>query len=424
VPEPPTESSESPARPIRTQFYWDLYDFSQGRGLEVGPLFNPLVGREEADVCYVDVFSTAQLLDNYAGDPNVAPDQIVDVDVSLMDDDGQVLGLPEALAGRLPFDWAIASHVVEHVPDLIGWLDQMAEVVVDDGVLVLAVPDKRYCFDVHRPLTSVGQLLEAHEAAHTRPSLRAVYDHYRYATTVDLHALWDGADPPTFADRVHDDAAVERRLQDARSGQYLDCHVWIFTPESFVEQLHELRQLGLVSWTIDEMVPTPPLNHEFRVRLRRIPRGTDLRRARDPGFEPDADMPAWQRDRLRERRDRRALAEKVDALETALAASEAKLVPVEALEEKVAALEAALERSRATSRDLREDRRRLRRRVAKLRNRARRQDQALARLTSTAREPRVLRGARRLRVADHVLVPLRWLRRAATKRATTPPPGR
>ncbi|MBA3780525.1 MAG: methyltransferase domain-containing protein [Nocardioides sp.] len=73
-----------------------------------------------------------------------------------------------------PYAWGIASHVIEHIPDLVGWLAQLADVVADDGVLVLAVPDKGYGFDAHRPLTTVGQILAAHEEGHTRPGVPSV----------------------------------------------------------------------------------------------------------------------------------------------------------------------------------------------------------------------------------------------------------
>ncbi|THI93750.1 hypothetical protein E7Z54_20625 [Nocardioides sp.] len=42
-----------------------------------------------------------------------------------------------------PFDWVFASRVIEHVPDLVGWLEQTESLVVEDGALVLVVPDRR-----------------------------------------------------------------------------------------------------------------------------------------------------------------------------------------------------------------------------------------------------------------------------------------
>lgn len=280
----------------RAEACWELHDFSRGRGFEIGPLDSPIVRRDEADVRYLDVYSTAALHERYAGNPDVLPAELQDVDFSLIGDDGTTRGLAEALAPGGPYDWAVASHVVEHVPDLVGWLRELAEVVVDDGVLVLAVPDKRFCFDAHRPLTTVGQVLAASEAGVTRPDVRAVYDSTSAAVDVDTVRLWRGERPAGYAARSHDADHVEGLLRAARAGEYVDSHVWVFTPDSLLEQLHELRRLGLVAWYVDELRPTPRNELEFRVRLRRIPRGTDPAAPQPDEVPLPSDLPGWLHD--------------------------------------------------------------------------------------------------------------------------------
>ncbi|WP_248581912.1 hypothetical protein [Nocardioides sp. InS609-2] len=89
--------------------------------------------------------------------------------------------------------------------------------------------------------------------------------------------LWNGDRPPGYAARGYDEAYVRSRLEMTRRGDYVDSHVWVLTPDSLVEQLHELRKLGLIEWYVDRLVPTAPNELEFRERLRRIPRGADLR---------------------------------------------------------------------------------------------------------------------------------------------------
>ena len=117
---------------------------------------------------------------------------IPEIDYFLIQPDGQTLSLAEAAKAGAPFDWVMASHVIEHVPDVIGWLADVAELVADDGSLVLAVPDKRYTFDLHRPPTTVGQMLEAHLNRDERPSVRAVYDHFSSAVQYNHSDLWQG----------------------------------------------------------------------------------------------------------------------------------------------------------------------------------------------------------------------------------------
>ena len=171
---------------IRRQKALALADFSSGRGLEIGPLNQPLVTKNMVDVHYVDVFSAAHLRDHYALDPNVKVEDIPDIDFVLSTPDG-LLSLSEAVQPGAPFAWVIASHVVEHVPDVISWLEQIAEIIDDGGLLLLVVPDRRFTFDILRPATTVGQMLHAHEVKDLRPSVRAVYDQLARERPEGLH---------------------------------------------------------------------------------------------------------------------------------------------------------------------------------------------------------------------------------------------
>lgn len=244
-----------------------------GRGIEIGPLCAPLVTKEEGDVVYVDVLSTQGLREHYAADPRVPGELIVDVDAALLSE-GRLRPIAEAAADLAPFDWAVASHVVEHVPDMIGWLADMADVLVDDGRLLLVVPDRRYSFDALRARTTVGQLLQAHESRDQRPSIRAVYDHFSDAVSISAQEAWAGRVPDVGA-RVHDRGYVAEMLRRFHeSSEYIDCHVWVVTPREFVQQLAELAERGLLDFVVDDILPTEVGDLEFFVTLRRVPRTT------------------------------------------------------------------------------------------------------------------------------------------------------
>ncbi|MGY2874220.1 hypothetical protein ACVW00_001410 [Marmoricola sp. URHA0025 HA25] len=275
----------------RRAHFLSLADFATGHGLEIGPLDAGIADPDRHDVSYVDVFDTEGLRSHYAGDQNVIPELIPTIDFPLVQG-GATRTLAEAAAAKAPYDWVIASHVIEHVPDYVGWLAEIAALTVDGGALILAVPDRRYSFDRHRPPTTVGQALEAHERRDARPSTRAVYDHFSSTVSVDTVALWRGDRPPArepLAERLAD---VRGKVERARAGEYVDCHVWMFTPESFVQQLVELRILGLSDWYVETLLP---VSHdlEFHVVLRRVPEG---QKPEDYGFsEPkvDLDLPDW-----------------------------------------------------------------------------------------------------------------------------------
>jgi SAM-dependent methyltransferase len=276
LPGPPAAEVETAAEPQRLARYGRVHDLLApecGSGLEVGPLYDPMVRRHEADVRYVDLHPVDLLREHYSNHPGVPLDDIVDPDFHLIGPDG-TRSLPEAVQAAAPFDWVVASHVIEHVPDLIGWLDEVAQILVDDGRLVLAIPDRRFCFDAIREPTSIGEMLLAHRNGDRAPSVRAVYDHYSRAIILDPPAAWAG-EPPNPAGRIHSQAYALERVRRQQEGQYVDCHVWLFTPASFVEQLVELESLGQTSFIIDELIPCAPNELEFYARLRRVPRALD-----------------------------------------------------------------------------------------------------------------------------------------------------
>lgn len=247
-----------------------LFDFTQGHGLEIGPLFQPLIPRDAADVSYADVFDREALVAHYDTNPNVTLETVPELDYVLWDGE-RVRTIDEAAKPGAPFDWVYASHVVEHVPDVIGWLRQIEAITADDGHLILVVPDRRYSFDAHRPPTTVGQMLQAYESGDVVPSVRAVYDHHRSAVNATARELWRGAEPGYDA-RIHDLGYVNRQLEKARDGEYVDCHVWTFTDKDFVEVIDELREMNLTSWWVKDILPTPEKQLEFYVVLARGPR--------------------------------------------------------------------------------------------------------------------------------------------------------
>jgi SAM-dependent methyltransferase len=247
-----------------------------GVGLEIGPLHRPIVGRNDADVLYVDHATTEDLVAKYAYDPEV--DEVLPVDVIWGD-----RRLREALGERRAH-WVIASHVIEHVPDPVGWLTQIGEVLVPGGVLSLAVPDKRFCFDAKRRVTDVSVFVDAALTGRTRPSLGATYDFWTRVTAVDPGAVWAGTAAP---DQVPDNPqlGLEKCRELLRTDEYRDIHASVFTPQSFVDVLADLGELDLLPpFEVIDVEPTPHWMHEFYASLRWLGGGGEL-------------TPAQQRDR-------------------------------------------------------------------------------------------------------------------------------
>jgi glycosyltransferase involved in cell wall biosynthesis/2-polyprenyl-3-methyl-5-hydroxy-6-metoxy-1,4-benzoquinol methylase len=241
----------------------------ENEGLEIGPLCTPIVKKTESNgkVSYIDFASKEELKEKYKNDPNVAVDDIVDVDYLWGE-----RTLPELVDNKL-FDYVIASHVIEHVPDMLGWLKEIGDVLYDNGVLSLAVPDKRYSFDIIREISSPGMIIEAHLLHKRRPSSREIFDHIALIKKVDIVKAWDGnLDIDNLKGYGNPNDAYNLALESINSEKYNDVHVNIFTPTSFLDLLEIFSNLELIDFAIKDFYNTVQYNLEFIITLERLPR--------------------------------------------------------------------------------------------------------------------------------------------------------
>lgn len=157
-------------------------DPSSMRGLEIGVLDNPVVAKTDGDVLYVDYADTEHLRNNQFSDA-VRPEDICEVDIVWA-------ARPLAECVGTPVDYVIASHVIEHVPDIIGWLHDLHGALKRGGTISLAVPDKRFTFDILRPLSTPGQMVEAYLKKQVRPSIAQKFDFTSMWRKVDVRTAW------------------------------------------------------------------------------------------------------------------------------------------------------------------------------------------------------------------------------------------
>ncbi len=213
----------------------------------------------EGPIRYVDYLPTEELRASQQ-DPSVVVADIVDVDI--------VWGARSLreLVGE-PVDYVLASHVIEHVPDLIGWLLELHDVLRPGGTLGLAIPDRRFTFDLWRRESTLAEMVEAYLLRLRRPSVRQVFDAASLAVPVDPAAAWradlrEGAPP---SGKLAAAFGLARSLAEAP--RHIDAHCWVFTPASFLDGVEALLRLGVFPYTIAEFRPTEPGSLEFLVRL-------------------------------------------------------------------------------------------------------------------------------------------------------------
>jgi len=236
------------------------------RGLELGPSHNPTVRKSDGyPVEILDHATQAELRSKYVehGLDQDSLDAIEEVDY-IWSGGSMLDAIPETGV----FHWIIAAHFIEHTVDIVGFLADCTELLVDGGSVLLIVPDKRYTFDRFRPLTSLGDALDqSHRSTRFHP-VGAMVDE-------SANAVWTNgaltAVPGTTGVVTTRSETLESVLRAEAAAlaqtEYHDVHRWIFTPKSLgllVEDLAELGRHGLRVEAIETFD-----SYEFVVVLRK-----------------------------------------------------------------------------------------------------------------------------------------------------------
>jgi hypothetical protein len=219
------------------------------RLVEIGPSFNPLAPKAEGwRVFTIDHDDRRGLVEKYASDPSVSTSRIEEVDFvwrggNLSD------AVPAEQYGT--FDAFLASHVIEHTTDVVSFLVSAQTLVGERGRIILALPDKRKCFDLFRPFSSTGDAIVAHREKRARHTAKVLFDYVAYAVNKDGGPGWsiDNVTAPRFTVPFAD---TIRFLDRADAPEYVDAHQWVFTPASFELMVLELSALGFVDLRIED----------------------------------------------------------------------------------------------------------------------------------------------------------------------------
>ncbi|MBM3684565.1 MAG: class I SAM-dependent methyltransferase [Actinobacteria bacterium] len=231
---------------------------ADARALEIGPFQMPMLSGP--NVRYFDVLDRDGLVDRATSlglDTARIPEQIHVV--SPIGDLGVVTER---------FDAVLSSHCIEHQPDLVRHLRQVADLLAEGGRYFVLVPDQRYCFDHFLPPSPTAAVVEAHLEARTRHTKRAVIEHRAHTAHNDAGRHWAGDHGDPGENRTARLRAAIDELDHAGDA-YIDVHAWQFTPDSFATVLADLADLGLNPFDLERLYPTTSNHFEFWAILRK-----------------------------------------------------------------------------------------------------------------------------------------------------------
>jgi len=161
-------------------------------------------------------------------------DPIVDVD--FVWEPGKRLKDCIGLNDQLEF--AIASHVLEHVPDPLSWINEVLECIRVEGELRLALPLKQSCFDATRSETDIATLIDSWIMQRRIPSAFQLVDFCVNSTGDPNRPISPGA-------RLRE--AFAYAIHSHTTGEYLDAHCSVFSPDSFEKIIANSTSLGIIN---------------------------------------------------------------------------------------------------------------------------------------------------------------------------------
>jgi len=233
--------------------------------LEIGPFTRPLLVGPA--VSYADILSTEQLSE-------LAPRLGLNAaDIPKID---WVISPGDLSAIDKKFEAVISGHVIEHQPNLVGHLQQVAELLSDDGVYFVLVPDRRYSFDYFMPESTISEVLDAYARRVVRHDPRSLIASRLTRAHNDSARHWNGdhGDPfvnPEFPDHDRKTRLEMALAQAIHTPETLSNeHAWFFTPNNFRTILEDLASLDLIRFRLERLYPTLANTLEFWAILRKV----------------------------------------------------------------------------------------------------------------------------------------------------------
>lgn len=273
----------------RTAFVSKHIQNKNARILELGPLNYPVLTKEVYTNCrYCDIRTTEEVKKLYSGNSYLETTGItVDTD-SIIDIDDVIVGTyTDTYANKEKFDSIIASHVMEHMHDIIFSLQDIAGIMKPNGTFFIAYPDKRYCFDHFRQSASFRDAYFTNKYGKEQNARMVLDFAFSAIDENDPSRFWSGENLEHLLPLNNIAKAIEQ-CEDALNGVMPeDVHYWPFTDYDFLLFLYDGTRAGMVPFTCIDFIPTDENTQQFMVALRYTP---DTMNAPERALR---DLPFW-----------------------------------------------------------------------------------------------------------------------------------
>lgn len=238
--------------------------------IEFGPLNRPLFNKNEfSNIYYADIRDTESIKKLYSGNEYLEKTGIsVDMN-SIVNIDYVIKDTYKKTFKNKKFDVAYLSHVVEHMPDIIKFFEEIANILNDNGKLILIYPDKRYCFDHYRNSASFRDAYATYKYG-PKENARMAFDFgYNVVHENNPYVFWNDTNLTNIISKNELKDAEKYFTETLNGKQIDDVHFWPFSDIDFLKFIYEAQRAGLFPFEILEFYPTEENTQEFMAILKK-----------------------------------------------------------------------------------------------------------------------------------------------------------
>lgn len=237
-----------------------------GRILEIGPGNKPIFSRSEGEVFYADVRDASEVEETFFS-TDKSGQQAVELDFVIEGSYAKSLKDVEV------FDHVILCHVLEHIPRLIAFFQDIIKVMAPGGLLYLILPDHRFCFDHFRQPTSFAEAYYVHINKLAAPPWR-VFDNNFLHVGYNVPAMyWNEKNlaQAILLQRRQSLQEARQNMEEAEKGLVSRAHVSVFTPWSFLLFLFSMLRVRMAAFSCQRFFTTKRDEFSFGAVLRADP---------------------------------------------------------------------------------------------------------------------------------------------------------
>ncbi len=226
--------------------------------LEIRPGFNPFVAG--VDVFYFETLEYNQLL-NAAKELNVSEQNICEPDFVSPECDLNII--------NQQFTAVVSNNDLGKHPDLIKHLQQIEQILSNDGLFFCILPDKNYSFNYYFSESSITSVLVDNVEKKTKVPFRSLVEHATLITHNNTAQHWCGDHGNPFKSKIRSLKEVLNSKTDNIIDYNRDVQINSFSADRFTELMNDLYDCGLTKLKVIRNYKPIRMNNEFYVVLQK-----------------------------------------------------------------------------------------------------------------------------------------------------------